>query len=316
MRVTRLLFVVTALAATGCPRSADDDNDDGSGDDAGEGEGEAGEGEGEGEAGEGALRVEVDGVLVDAIDFGAIAAAVPGQTGASREREVTLLPVDPSRSVALFTDPPVLVGGLDGGSWTVVDQPGSAVRPGGTSFAVRFAPTSVGDLEGALILATGTRADERLVIALRGEGTGPARSAGLLVSVYEGVFDVLPDFATLTPAATTVQATATLPPEREDTDGFALLLRGAIDVPTAGAWTFFATSDDGSQVLVDGALVVDNDGLHGPVERSGTAELTAGLHSLEVRFFEKAGGESLVVEWSGPGRNREELPASALFTAP
>jgi hypothetical protein len=199
--------------------------------------------------------------------------------------------------------------------WSVVEQPSSSIRAGGASFTLRFAPTSAGLRRGAFVFALGTRADDRVVFALEGDATAAPRSAGLVEDSYDGVFDLLPDFAALTPSSTTVVATIGLH-ERAGTDHFALRFRGALEVPTDGDWTFFATSDDGSRVLVDGVVIVDNDGLQAPTEVAGTTALVAGPHALEVQYFEKEGGEFLAVEWSGPDRAREALPASVLFTTP
>ena len=61
--------------------------------------------------------------------------------------------------------------------------------------------------------------------------------------------------------------------------------RGYINITTAGSYTFYTASDDGSKLYIDGVQVVDNDGLHGIVEQSGTLTLTAGMHAIEVTFF-------------------------------
>jgi hypothetical protein len=46
-------------------------------------------------------------------------------------------------------------------------------------------------------------------------------------------------------------------------DRFAATFQGRFAVQTAGSYTFCTESDDGSDLTVDGALVVDNGGLHG-----------------------------------------------------
>jgi hypothetical protein len=279
-----------------------------------QGEGEA-EGEGEGE-GEGEttppLRVLVDGVDVGDVDFGAVAAALPGQEGGVVDRTITLLPTDPTTSVTLYTEPPILVAGLDTSAWSVLQQPASTVRPGGATFPVRFAPTTTGALRGAIVLAHGTRASERIVVALRGTGEGPTRLPGVRCATYDGTFDALPDFTTLSPSSTTLEPALAVPTARLRTDFFGALFLGVLDVPTAGDWTFHVTSDDGSRVIVDGAVVVDNDGLHAPLTVENTVALAAGPHALEVQFFEKTGGEVLTIEWTGPGHSREVIPATAL----
>jgi hypothetical protein len=65
-----------------------------------------------------------------------------------------------------------------------------------------------------------------------------------------------------------------------------------IDVATAGAYTFTLNSDDGSQAYIDGTLVVDDGGAHGPTTISNSVALTAGVHNLEVQFFECCGGDA------------------------
>ena len=65
-----------------------------------------------------------------------------------------------------------------------------------------------------------------------------------------------------------------------------------INVPADGTYTFGLTSDDGSMLFLDGNLVVDNGGSHGPSTVSGGTFLTAGPYFCEVQFFEDFGGPS------------------------
>ncbi len=284
----------------------------------GEGEGEGAEGEGEGAEGEGEepvispIRIMQGGVdrSADGIDFGAI-----DEGAAGVELDVVLEAIPPNVDVAILSDPPVLLGGKDVDSFSVLVQPAATVSTAGAPFRIRFAPTVGGPLEAKLVLAFGVRAAERLVVDLRGESAAPAREPGLRTSIYDGDFDLLPDFDNLVPTSTTVLPTIDIS-ERLGGDFYAYRFQGAVDVPAAGSWTFATTSDDGSRLFIDGALVVDNDGLHGPETVNGTVELSAGLHALEVTFFEKAGGDTLDVTWAGPGVDTEAIPAAALFTAP
>ena len=54
----------------------------------------------------------------------------------------------------------------------------------------------------------------------------------------------------------------------------------------SGVYTLNTRSDDGSILWVDGAEVVNNDGLHGPRTRSGRIRLSAGWHRVRIAFFE------------------------------
>jgi hypothetical protein len=88
---------------------------------------------------------------------------------------------------------------------------------------------------------------------------------------------------------------------------------GRVDVPQAGVWTFYTESDDGSKLWIDGMEIVDNDGLHGMIERSGAITLTQGSHTIMIRYFERGGNHGLIASWQGPGSGGKNIiPAGAL----
>ena len=95
-------------------------------------------------------------------------------------------------------------------------------------------------------------------------------------------------------------------------DTFASRHTGYLNVPTAGSYTIFVNSDDGSKVWLDGELIINNDGLHSMRELSATRTLTAGNHSLRTEFFENGGGAGLILLWSGPGIAKQVIPAARL----
>ncbi|HEY4154325.1 MAG TPA: PA14 domain-containing protein, partial [Puia sp.] len=88
------------------------------------------------------------------------------------------------------------------------------------------------------------------------------------------------------------------------TTNFGLIFDGYINIRTAGTYTFYTSSDDGSSLYIDGTAtsnrVVNNDGAHGTTEKSGTKSLTVGRHKIRVMFFQQGGGEVLTVSYSGP----------------
>lgn len=67
---------------------------------------------------------------------------------------------------------------------------------------------------------------------------------------------------------------------------------GSLSVAVENDYTFHLSSDDGAVVYVDGVLLIDRGGPHGPSVTDGFVHLTAGLHSYEVQFFECCGGPS------------------------
>ena len=69
-----------------------------------------------------------------------------------------------------------------------------------------------------------------------------------------------------------------------------LIIRGYLNIPADGIYTFALKSDDGSLLKIDGNMVVDNDRPQSPHEEIGQQALRAGLHTLELRYYDHNGG--------------------------
>jgi putative glucoamylase/PA14 domain-containing protein len=143
-------------------------------------------------------------------------------------------------------------------------------------------------------------------------GWATGSGAGLKVKYYEGSWSSIPDFGTLTPV---FEEVASIPKENigNRDDYYGLRFRGFISIDQPGTYTFYTNSDDGSNLYIDGVLVVDNDGLHGEQERSGTISLTAGKHLIKVDFIEADGNALLEVSYAGPGITKQKMPVNVLF---
>ena len=57
---------------------------------------------------------------------------------------------------------------------------------------------------------------------------------------------------------------------------------------------------------------MDNDGLHGRREESGSVSLSKGKHTIKVTFFDKTEGNILDVYYQGPGFSKMRIPNSVL----
>ena len=95
-------------------------------------------------------------------------------------------------------------------------------------------------------------------------------------------------------------------------EAVAVRVFASVRIPTPGEYTFYLTSDDGSRLFVDGEAIIDNDGLHGMEEVSGSVVLEPGVYPLVADMFEKYGGSGLELDWSGPGFARLPVPSAAL----
>jgi alpha-L-fucosidase len=135
---------------------------------------------------------------------------------------------------------------------------------------------------------------------------------GISYSYGEGDWDNLPDFGAIKPVKKgALENFSFAPRNREDNFGF--LYSGFVRVPADGVYTFFTDSDDGSQLYIGDDLVVDNDGLHGMLEKKGAVALATGLHPIRVIFFDKTGGDGLNVYYQGPGIDKKAIPNEALY---
>ena len=137
---------------------------------------------------------------------------------------------------------------------------------------------------------------------------------GLNYKYYEGSWSKLPDFSKQKIVKSGIVANFSLSP-RNKSENFGFLFEGYIKIDTKGEYTFFTSSDDGSELHVNSKQVVWNNGLHGNQERSGKIWLSAGYHYIKVKYFEYSGSEILEVKYAGPGIKKQSIPANKLFTA-
>lgn len=92
------------------------------------------------------------------------------------------------------------------------------------------------------------------------------------------------------------------------TPAFALRYSGYINVPTEGIYTFYLTCDDGGVLYINDGVVVDNDGLHSAIEKSGQAALSKGYHPFLLDFVEGGGGFTLRLQYSVNGSEPKDIP--------
>lgn len=147
---------------------------------------------------------------------------------------------------------------------------------------------------------------------------------GLVGNVYQLPVNTsaLPDFSTMQVKSIILAPNLDVP-VRTFTSGFPGVPGGLIEwfgikfvgkliVETAGQYTFTIGSDDGSKLYIDDNLVVNNDGLHGYQERTGTVSLTAGEHKIRVDYYQGPRYEiALRLFWTKPSGQKEIVPASA-----
>jgi hypothetical protein len=124
----------------------------------------------------------------------------------------------------------------------------------------------------------------------------------------------LPDFDTLVAVDTGTTAQPTLNASSSRTASlYAYRFSGEIQINTTGDYTFYTDSDDGSQLFINGNLVVNNDGNHSMREESGNVSLELGRHDIVITYYENQGFDNLIVSYEGPGIDYQDIPESLFF---
>jgi len=133
--------------------------------------------------------------------------------------------------------------------------------------------------------------------------------AGLYRTRYTGYFaDSVTWFSTATTEATTVQTTVIEEPISEEGNSFSMQWLGYFVPSTTETYTFYLNSDDASYMWIGSNAVsgfstanatVNNGGLHGLAETSGTAALTAGVYyPVRFQYGENGGGDAMFFNYS------------------
>lgn len=97
---------------------------------------------------------------------------------------------------------------------------------------------------------------------------------------------------------------------------FAIRYKSYLQVDQPGMYKFYLRSDDGSKLFVNGKEVVNNDGQHGPIERTGKVEIPSGRSEVVVEYYNAGGGSWLEVYYRGPGMVKQIIPPEKLFIRP
>jgi polygalacturonase len=129
---------------------------------------------------------------------------------------------------------------------------------------------------------------------------------------YEGRWVELPNFLNHAPKRVGVTNIFKLDGLELRDLHFGLVMHGYLNIKDEGDYTFFTATNDGSKLLVDYIEVVNNDGAHAMIEKSGKIYLEKGKHLIELRYFQSGGGKDIKVSWSGPGFEKRGMTAEDL----
>ena len=158
-------------------------------------------------------------------------------------------------------------------------------------------------------------------------GTEVKPGHGLVGQVYVpgGAISKMPDFDSLVPVYTFVTANLDVPrryytagfptPEMQSViENFAIRFRAELEINIPGMYAFELSSDDGSQLYINGSLVVNNDGVHPVMNRLGRVHLRTGIHPVEIHYFQGP-REAIALQWfyQPPNGTRQIVPPDVIY---
>src|ERR1051326_1512746 len=107
------------------------------------------------------------------------------------------------------------------------------------------------------------------------------------------------------------------PDPRINVDNFSVRWTGFVVPPYSGTYTFYATSDDGIRVWLNGSLIIDSWIDQAATQHpSGLINLTADtLYDFQVDYYEHSGDAVAQLAWTGPNIGYE-IVGSTFYPSP
>jgi arylsulfatase A-like enzyme len=139
-----------------------------------------------------------------------------------------------------------------------------------------------------------------------------AVTPGVKFKAFEGFWQCLPEFRTLTPSNEGQCAgfsTQALPKPTDCGVAYSAYLQ----VPVDGSYTFSVTSDAETSLWIHDANVIDNDYAWTQTKSSSTVGLKAGLHPIRLYYRHRTGTPTLGLSYSGPGISSQPIPLNSLL---
>jgi alpha-L-fucosidase len=137
-------------------------------------------------------------------------------------------------------------------------------------------------------------------------------ASGLMVTVYRGEWERMPNFASLRSDSASVFDMIELGAYAKE-EHVGLVYEGVFIAPADDVYVFALSSDDGSRFWVGDRLVADNDGLHVVQTVSAPVALSRGPHRIRVEWFNRTGDAALSLQFARLGEALRPVPAGMLY---
>lgn len=155
------------------------------------------------------------------------------------------------------------------------------------------------------------------ILATRAEYKKPTSKAnyqqGINYQYFEGYFNRTSDLLKHNPIEVGTMENISINSAKQE-DHFGYIFTGFIYAPETGVYEFATKSDDGSVLIIDNEVIVDNDGSHAAIVANGKVALQKGHHPFKLLYFEDYEGEHLSWYWTLPNSNRSvTIPNKNLY---
>jgi S1-C subfamily serine protease len=166
-----------------------------------------------------------------------------------------------------------------------------------------------------MLLLWGHRAGETLSFELKRDGTSRSvdvvlsaycdvdavtsegKQTGIRYKLYRGRFPAIPKFDAFEVAKEGIVSNVGFEGVVTEKDSnFAIVFDGYVEFPEAGLYRVGIGSDDGSKLILNGRLVIDNDLQHPPQRLSKWIRVPKGLTSIRVEYADAGGGKALILD--------------------
>ncbi|NBV87402.1 MAG: hypothetical protein EBS01_14325, partial [Verrucomicrobia bacterium] len=128
-------------------------------------------------------------------------------------------------------------------------------------------------------------------------GQGP-KLTNLKFSLYHGSWTKLPDFSQLTPHREGPVSDNLIQLNFDDyKNQYGLVFVGTLKAPAPDEYTFYTAGDDGVRLIIDGEVVINDDGIHAAKIKEKKKKLKGGDHAVRVEYFQAVGNAELYVGW-------------------
>jgi predicted alpha/beta superfamily hydrolase len=127
-----------------------------------------------------------------------------------------------------------------------------------------------------------------------------AKPGGFHFAYYEGEWNKLPDFKSMQPVLVGKADSSFDINKLPRKDNFGVVMEGEVEIKEEGYYVFGINSDDGSRLYLNGQLLLDDDGLHGPEDKSYIVALKKGFYPLRLEYFQKDGDRVLQLVYLTP----------------